>query len=532
MPIAKRRTFLKLALLSAPVIGTGAWTWPARWLSSEARKKEVVIVGAGLAGLVAGYELTKSGHDVTILEAQLRSGGRVQTIREPFSDGLYAEAGAARIPDNHELTLRYAKHFGLTLVPFYPKQKDRVFLLGGKRIRVQAGADLDLSQVPFVLTPEERTLGMSGLAKKYMGNAVQQIGDPTLPGWLNGPAKAYDNFNMAEYLKKQGASEGAIRLLELPVATPEDDPASLLWDLRESRYESHETTRYKIEGGNDSLPKAFAAKLSQNIRYGCPVVRIEQDSTKVRATVSQAGTHHTFEADRLICTVPFPVLRKVEVSPKFSEAKRKAIDELAYDTITRVVLQCRTRYWEKDGYNGFGISDLPQEIWHPTFDQPGTRGLLVSYMYFALGRRVGAMSEEDRLTFVSREMDKVHPGLFDNLEGHFSKVWAADPWAGGAAAIPSPGQMSTCAQGLKNRKGEFTLQASTHPTGLGGCKGRWNPGCEPPRKLPMQFPKAPDCEEQGSANLEPRDAGSSDPDREERPQSQPAIPSSRHCCLR
>jgi monoamine oxidase len=98
-----------------------------------------------------------------LLKAQLRPGGRVQTIREPFSDGLYAEAGAARIPDNHKLTLRYAKHFGLTLVPFYPKQKDRVFLLGGKRIRVQAGTDLELSQVPFVMTSEERRLGTSGL---------------------------------------------------------------------------------------------------------------------------------------------------------------------------------------------------------------------------------------------------------------------------------------------------------------------------------------------------------------------------------
>jgi monoamine oxidase len=467
MPITERRTFLKLALLAAPVIGTRVWSSPARALSSEARKKRIVIVGAGLAGLVAGYELTKSGQDVTILEAQLRPGGRVQTIREPFSDALYAEAGAARIPDNHELTLRYIKHFGLTLVPFYPKQKDRVFLLGGKRIRVPAGADLDLSQVPLVMTPEERRLGMSGLAKKYMGEAIGQIGDPTAPDWLNGPAKAYDNLNMAEYLKKQGASEGAIRLLELPVATPEDDPASLLWDLRESRYESHETTRYKIDGGNDLLPKAFAAKLAPIIRYGCPVVRIEQDSTKIRATVAQAGTHHTFEADRLICTVPFPVLRKVEISPNLSDTKRKAIDELAYDTITRVVLQCRTRYWEKDGYNGFGVSDLPQEIWHASFDQPGTRGLLISYMYFALGQRVGALSEEDRLAFVAREMNKLHPGLVDNLEGHFSKVWAADPWAGGAAAIPAPGQMRTLCAGIENPEGRvhFAGEHTSHWTG-------------------------------------------------------------------
>src|SRR5262249_32971559 len=93
-------------------------------LSHAASPKKVLVVGAGLAGLVAGYELTQTGHDVTILEAQLRPGGRVQTLREPFSDGLYAEAGAARIPDNHDLTLHYAKHFGLTLVPFFPSKLD------------------------------------------------------------------------------------------------------------------------------------------------------------------------------------------------------------------------------------------------------------------------------------------------------------------------------------------------------------------------------------------------------------------------
>ena len=66
-----------------------------------------------MAGLVAGYELTQLGHDVTILEARTRPGGRVHTLREPFSDGLHAEAGAARIPDHHDLTLKYVHLLGL-----------------------------------------------------------------------------------------------------------------------------------------------------------------------------------------------------------------------------------------------------------------------------------------------------------------------------------------------------------------------------------------------------------------------------------
>src|SRR5260221_11462431 len=83
-------------------------------------RKRVLILGAGLAGMVAGYELSQRGHNVTILEARMRPGGRVHTLREPFSDGLYAEAGAARIPDNHELTLKYVKLFDVPLEPMYP----------------------------------------------------------------------------------------------------------------------------------------------------------------------------------------------------------------------------------------------------------------------------------------------------------------------------------------------------------------------------------------------------------------------------
>jgi monoamine oxidase len=412
------------------------------------------VVGAGLAGLVAGYELTNAGHKVTILEAQLRPGGRVQTLRD-FSDSLYAEAGAARIPDNHDLTLHYVKHFGLTLVPFFPHQLSMVYFIGGKRIKARSWSDVDLAQVPLDLTAEERRLGMSGILQKYLGAALNEIGDPTTPDWPTRSAKKYDSMTMAEFLKERGASHGAIELLEYPYASAEDDPVSLLWNLRDNWYASRETTRYKIDGGNDLLPKAFAENVREKIHYGSPVLRIEQDSKRVRAITLQSGMHRTFEADRLICAVPFPALRRVEVAPPFSDQRRKAISELRYDTVTRVILQCRSRFWEKDGCNGFGSSDLPQEVFHPTFDQPGTRGLLASYMLTGVGQRAGAMDPDARIAFVSREMEKVHPGLVDNLEGCVAKVWPADPWAGGAGSEYSPGQLTTLCVGLERPEGRI-----------------------------------------------------------------------------
>src|SRR5262249_46468179 len=117
----RRREFVKLSALalgSAALRANVSWAFPQKPEPRPASGKRVVILGAGLAGLVAAWELRASGHDVTILEAQLHPGGRVHTIREGLSDDLYAEAGAGRIPANHEVTQEWVKHFGLELEPF------------------------------------------------------------------------------------------------------------------------------------------------------------------------------------------------------------------------------------------------------------------------------------------------------------------------------------------------------------------------------------------------------------------------------
>ncbi len=153
-----RREFLKFsasagaALYGAPLdLRTGS----PKPMERKGAAKRVIVVGAGLAGLSAAYELTQAGHDVTILEAQMRPGGRVLTLREPFSDGLYAEAGAARIPDNHDLTLKYVRQFGLTLDPFYPSELARVVYHHERRFTVNPGEDFSLlARFPLDLTIE------------------------------------------------------------------------------------------------------------------------------------------------------------------------------------------------------------------------------------------------------------------------------------------------------------------------------------------------------------------------------------------
>jgi monoamine oxidase len=119
-----RRKFLKHGLMAAAAAASGAGVYllvsEPKPLVRKGPPKRVIIAGAGPAGLSAAYELAQVGHDVTVLEARTRPGGRVYTVREPFSDGLYAEAGAARIPPDHDLTLGYIKRFNLALDPVYP----------------------------------------------------------------------------------------------------------------------------------------------------------------------------------------------------------------------------------------------------------------------------------------------------------------------------------------------------------------------------------------------------------------------------
>jgi Flavin containing amine oxidoreductase len=126
--------------------------------------QKVVVVGAGIAGLVAAYELLQGGHDVQVLEARMRPGGRIYTLRESFDDGLHAEAGAIDIGDGYSLLTRYLQEFDLQLMEAQPAPK-QVFYARKQRYVVTAGREPDW---PYRLTPEERRLGQAGLWKKYV----------------------------------------------------------------------------------------------------------------------------------------------------------------------------------------------------------------------------------------------------------------------------------------------------------------------------------------------------------------------------
>jgi monoamine oxidase len=190
----------------------------------------------------------------------------------------------------------------------------------------------------------------------------------------------------------------------------------------------------KIKGGADLLPRAFAERLGNKIHYGSPVVRIEQDEKQARVVFLNAGQRQTMTADNVLCTIPFSVLRNVEL-PALSSQKRDVIKNTSYDAVARVYLQTRNRNWEERGLNGFAFTSGAVEIWQPTWSQPGPRGILMTYARPGEAERITKLKENERVATTLKQLDGMFGGLRDNFERGATKCWMEDEWSRGAWAF-------------------------------------------------------------------------------------------------
>lgn len=450
-----RRDLLKAALVSAgSTIALDAAGRP---------RKKVLVIGAGLAGLSAAYELVQSGHQVTVLDARDRPGGRVLTLRDTFSGGQYAEAGAETFGESHNFVRHYVQKFNLETIPAWNYGALTTLLFRDGR----------------------RSRSTSDLSRKYILPAVREIGDPLAPGWPSPELlRQFDRISMAELLRSRGASPEEIRTLEITYSDAWDNgtaPDSALCLLRDEAI-ARKGASFRIRGGNDRLPKALAQNLGNRVHYRATVEHIQHGEKRVTATVSTSGRRSRISADYLICAIPFTVLRSIDVSPAFSPDKQRAIRELTYNSVTRVYVQTPDRPWVVEGLSGFASTDLPiGTVWDCAEGQPGVRGILECYASGDRARSLAALSEPQRIRTAVENLQKVFPGV--SAEKAASVAWDADPLVKGAFAWFKRDQMAALLPHIARREGRIFFAGEHTSPWFGWMQGALESGNRAAREV-------------------------------------------------
>ncbi len=384
---------------SAPPVPQTLLATPTTGLERRpgARSTSVVVIGGGLAGLVAAFELKRQGHRPIVLEARNRVGGRVHTLRD-FAPGLYAEAGAMRIPRAHELTLAYCRLFNLPLRPFVMGNPRGLVYVDGIRMTM-AEAQADPSRLRFELGSGERGRTADQLWEAAIGDLRRLVEREGQAAW-DEIVRRYDQLSLYEFLRSKGWSEGAIEYYAVINFLEADLHNGVVEILREDIGRAY-VDMQEIAGGMDALPNAFYAELQREVRFGAEVFAIDQDQDGVRVHYKTEARHATARGEYAICAIPFSVLRSIEITPEFSHPKRRAIRQLNYHASTKILFQVRERIWEADDgiQGGATVTDLGiRRINYPTPDPATSRGvLLASYTWGQDALQWGAMDEETRL---------------------------------------------------------------------------------------------------------------------------------------
>lgn len=403
---------------------------------------DVVVIGAGLAGLVAAYDLRERGHTPVVLEAQNRVGGRVHTLRS-FAPGLYAEAGAMRIPQSHNLTMEWCTRFGLELRPFISGNPNGLVHVGGRRMTM-AEAQASPAELTFHVSEQERELSADQMWEEAIHDLRELVLADRERAWEEIVAR-YDQFSLHDFLVEKGWSPGAIERYAVLNFLESDLHMSCVEVLRED-LGGYYADLVEIVGGMDQLPNAFFHRLQREVRLGAEVHAIEQDGDGVKVHYRTEGGRFTAAGDFAICTLPFPVLRSVEATPAWSRGKQRAIRQLNYAASTKILFQVRRRFWETEDaiYGGATVTDLPvRRINYPTPDPDNERGvLLASYTWGQDALQWGAMDPETRLEEALDDLSRIHPQVRDEFEVGDSYAWYSDRYARGAFALFAPGQQS------------------------------------------------------------------------------------------
>ena len=425
-------------------------------LSGAPKGASVLVLGAGLAGMTAAYELRRAGYKVKVLEYNAKAGGRCWSLRGGdrytelggatqecrFDEGNYLNPGPWRIPYHHHAVLAYCKRFGVKLEPFiqvnYNALVHSTEAFGGKPKRHR-----------------EVQADFQGHVAELLGKAVNQ-------GALDQSLTVEDREKLFESLRAWGAldhdgnyqknMESSLRrgfAVDaggglMPLAEPSEpiDRHALLdsglWKkLIDGQEYEYQSSIFQPVGGMDMIAKAFERETGEMIRYGSKVTRIDQNEQGVTVTYKNSdGSGETMQdkADWCVCTLPLSILSQIPVS--VSQSMQDAIRAVPYDSSVKIGLQFNRRFWEEDEhiYGGISYTNTPiEKISYPSTDygKSGKAVLLGAYVWGPNAYEFTAMSPEQRVKKAVEYGALLHAQYPDEFDNGIAVGWHRVPWAQG-----------------------------------------------------------------------------------------------------
>lgn len=407
-------------------------------LLSRRQRKTVVILGAGIAGLTAAYELDRKGYDVLVLEASRRAGGRNLTLRsgdlidevgqpqicrfdpEPH---LYFNAGPARIPGHHAALLGYCRELGVELTPFINDNRNAWIqddaMLGGRRIRNR-----------------EYITDTRGFLAELMVKGLS-------PEQLSQPMTSGDYNQLLEFLRQFGELDAQFRYLGSPRAgfvshdytSPEQRKTPLEFrELLRSNFmymmsfgELDDQSAMMMEpvGGMDRIVSAFMGKVGGLVRLNSPVESVRTTDEGVEVVYRQKGERRVVQADYCLNNIPLQLM--AGIGHNFPADYAGAFTDIPRGKLFKIGFQAKQRFWESEGIYG-GISWTMQDImqiWYPAHGIHRRKGVLLGAYTFSdtAGEKFAHLRHEQRIELALQQGEKIHPGYRDMVEHGVSVSW-------------------------------------------------------------------------------------------------------------
>ncbi len=263
---------------------------------------------------------------------------------------------------------------------------------------------------------------------------------------------------------------------------------SALYVLRQFAMLRRTPSRLKIAGGMAKLPRAMAADLREVIQYDAAVVRVERrTATEFKVDYEQASRLRTVLASRVILAIPLPTLRQIEMRPRFSAAKERIIDTVRYYPVVRVLLQTRTRFWNRGNYNGSARTARGTEVWDCNYERfDGKRGLLGASIGGEFARQADDLSISEAVAEGVEFVADSYPAVRNEFEKGTAFNWTTEPWSRGAFAVFSAGQMSASMPELVRSEQGVHLAGEHTSSWMGWMEGALESGERAAREVLAQ----------------------------------------------